>query len=172
MRKLFAALLLLLPSLVLAQPPKKAQAEVLTHLQEVGDKLEHLAEAIPADKYGWRPGPGVRSIGEVYAHVAGSNFVLATFLGKQPPADLPADFEKITDKAKILAELHRSFEHVRAAAKAMTEADFDKPVNMFGKNTTQRDVLLTINEHAREHLGQSIAYARVNGVIPPWSSKE
>lgn len=166
------ALLLLTPTLAFAAPANKAfHSEFAANLQDVEDKIERLADAIPADRYGWRPGAGVRSIGEVYAHVAGSNYFLTTFLGKEPPADIPADIEKITDKAKIVSELKRSFDHVRAAAKSMSDADLDKPVNMFGQNTTQRGVLVTILSHVHEHLGQSIAYARINDITPPWSKE-
>jgi len=138
-------------------------------LDEVQKKIMDLAAAIPAEKYSWRPGEGVRSIGEVYMHIAGGNYFLATFLGVQPPADMPKDIEKITDKQKVLAELQKSFDHLHAIAKTMTPADLEKPVTMFGNQTTERGVYSTMLNHLHEHLGQSIAYARMNGIVPPWS---
>lgn len=158
------------------QPASKApvnpsyRAEFLAGLDDVGTKLIQLAEAVPAEKYSWRPGTGIRSIGEVFGHVAGSNYFLLTFLGKPAPADLPADMEKIADKAKVVAELKKSIEHLRATAKTMNEAELEKSVKLFGNNTTQRGVYGTILNHLHEHLGQSIAYARINGVAPPWST--
>ena len=125
-----------------------------------------LAEATPADKFAWRPAPGVRSISEVYMHIAGGNYFLATFVGK--PAPKTNDLEKtITKKDAVLAELRRSFDHLRASANNVK--DLEKPVKMFGNQTSQRGVLVTMLSHLHEHLGQSVAYARMNGVVPPWS---
>ena len=159
------------------QEPAKAppaatsyRTEFLIGLDDVGTKLIQLAEAIPADKYSWRPGTGIRSISEVFTHVAGSNYFLLTFLGKPAPAGLPADMEQITEKARVVAELKRSIEHLRTTAKGMNEADLERAVKLFGNNTTQRGVYGTILNHLHEHLGQSIAYARINGVAPPWSA--
>ncbi|HVS30014.1 MAG TPA: DinB family protein [Thermoanaerobaculia bacterium] len=143
--------------------------EFLANLDDVQEKIMELATAVPADKYAWRPGGGVRSIGEVYMHIAGGNYFLATFLGKQAPADIPRDLEKITDKQSILGELRRSFDHIRAASMSASDADLEKGVQMFGAKTSQRGVFVTMLNHLHEHLGQSIAYARMNGVVPPWS---
>ena len=78
------------------------------------------------------------------------------------------DIEKvITKKADVIAELKRSFEHLRNAVNATS--DLEKPVKMFGTQTTHRGVLVTVLSHLHEHLGQSVAYARINGVVPPWS---
>ncbi len=153
-----------------AQPAPKENGfrpEFFTNLDDVQDKILDLAESIPAEKYAWRPGSDVRSISEVFMHVAGGNYFLATFLGKEPPK-MTGDIEKvITKKADVVAELKRSFEHVRNAVNAA--GDLEKPVKMFGTQTTYRGVLVTILSHLHEHLGQSVAYARMNGVVPPWS---
>lgn len=172
-----AAIALFLPVLALAKTqnaPRPAapqvngfRAEFLASVDEVEAKLMELVETTPAQSFSWRPGNGVRSISEVYMHVAGGNYFLATFLGTPAPKPMP-DLEKsVTRKADVAAELKRSFDHLRTAA-ARTE-DLEKPVKMFGKNTTRRGVFLTISNHLHEHLGQSIAYARMNGVTPPWS---
>jgi uncharacterized damage-inducible protein DinB len=150
-----------------APKPSGFTAEFLANMEETEAKLMELAESTPAEKYAWRPGPGVRSIGEVYMHIAGSNYFLATFLGVDAPKR-SADLEKtVTKKADVIAELRRSFDHIRQAALSTT--DLEKSVKMFGKTTTRRGVLLTVVTHLHEHLGQSIAYARMNGVVPPWS---
>jgi uncharacterized damage-inducible protein DinB len=150
-----------------AQRPQGFKAEFFTNLDEVQEKIMHLAESMPAEKYGWRPGPDVRSTSEVFMHVVGGNYFLATFLGVDPPK-MNGDIEKkITRKADVIAELNRSFEHLRNAVNATS--DLDKPVKMFGTQTTQRGVLITMLSHLHEHLGQSVAYARMNGVVPPWS---
>jgi uncharacterized damage-inducible protein DinB len=100
-------------------------------------------------------------------HIAGGNYFLATFIGVKPPK-MNGDIEKtVTKKADVLAELKKSFEHLRNAAASAN--DLDKPVKMLSNQTTNRGVLMTILSHLHEHLGQSVAYARMNGVVPPWS---
>ena len=150
-------------------PPPPFRAEFLAGLADSETKLMQLAQSIPAESYTWRPTADVRSISEVFTHVAGSNYFLATFLGRKPPADIPPDIEKITEKRRVIAELKKSFDHVRAAANAMQAADLERPVKMFGTTTSQRGVYLAILTHVSEHLGQTITYARLTGVAPPWS---
>ena len=145
------------------------RSEFVADLDDVQDKITQLATAMPAERYSWRPAPDVRSAGEVFMHIAGGNYFLATFVGAQPPADLPKDLERITDKAAVLSEMKRSFDHLRRVIAAESDADLEKSVNLFGKQTTHRYVFTTILNHLHEHLGQSIAYARMNGVVPPWS---
>jgi uncharacterized damage-inducible protein DinB len=148
---------------------KGFRAEFLADLDEVQDKITQLATAVPAEKYTWRPATGVRSISEVYMHIAGGNYFLATFVNVQPPSTMPKDIEAVSDKKLVLAELQKSFDHLRSIIRSTPEADFDKSVNLFGKPATERAVFVTILNHLHEHLGQSIAYARMNGVVPPWS---
>lgn len=150
-----------------AAAPTGFRAEFLANLDDVQGKIVSLAEATPAETFSWRPAPGIRSISEVYMHIAGGNYFLATFLGAAAPK-ANGDIEKtITKKADVIAELKRSFEHLRTAANNVS--DLEKPVKMMGTPTTQRGVLITVLSHLHEHLGQSVAYARMNGVVPPWS---
>ena len=151
-----------------AAAPTGIRAEMLAQLDDAAGKLQQLAEAIPQDKLAWRPGTGVRSVGEVLMHVTGGNYYLPTFAGVKAPADAPQG-ENVTDRAQAIQQLRRSFDHVRAAIRNTSDADLDKPATMFGQQTTYRNVLLTTVTHAHEHLGQLIAYARSNGVTPPWS---
>ncbi len=154
-------------------PPEATgfRAEFLRQLDGVEKKLLDLAQATPEEKYTWRPAEGVRSVSEAYMHVAGANFFLTRIIGVEPPAGQdPRDLEKITDKAKILELLKQSLEHVRQAALKTPDAEMDKPVKMFGRETTVRDVFLLLALHQHEHLGQAIAYARMNGIVPPWSA--
>lgn len=150
-----------------AAVPHGFRAEFVANLDDVQDKILRLAEATPAEKYTWRPAPGVRSISEVYMHIAGGNYFLASFLGTDPPRANGDRERTITSKAAVIAELKHSFEHLRAIAHAAP--DLDTSVRVFGKPTTHRGVLLTALTHLHEHLGQSVAYARMNGVTPPWS---
>jgi uncharacterized damage-inducible protein DinB len=166
------ALALPLQSIASEAPKSGFRAEFLRDLDGVQRKIVDLASAVPADKYSWRPAPGVRSISEVYMHIAGGNYLLASFTGMKPPGYDTRSLEKITEKDRVLVELKKSFDHLRTAALNATDSDLDKSINMFGNDTTERAAFLTALNHLHEHLGQSIAYARMNGVVPPWSGKE
>jgi len=156
-----------------AAPAAGARAEFLDGLAYYEQRFTRLAEAIPAEKYSWRPGEGVRSIGEVYAHITAANYGVAHALGMQAPSGL--DFKAIqaaaADKAKITQLLKDSFAHLRQAILPISDADMDKPQKMFGRQTTVRGAFMMIIGHFGEHLGQSIAYARVNGITPPWTEE-
>jgi len=157
-----------------AVPPSSgARAEFLEGLAYYEQRFTRLAEAIPAEKYAWRPGEGVRSIGEVYAHITAANYGVAHALGMQAPAGL--DFKAIqaaaADKAKITQLLKDSFAHLRQAILPINDGDMDKPQKMFGRQTAVRGAFMIIIGHFGEHLGQSIAYARVNGITPPWTEE-
>jgi len=144
----------------------------LKQLDDVQNKVVSLAEAVPQEKYSWRPAEGVRSIAEVYGHIASANYGLPTFIGVKPPATFnPAATAKETDKAKLVEALKSSFEYLRQIVANMPDADLEKPTKLFGQETTYEGVLFLTANHMHEHLGQSIAYARTNGVTPPWSKK-
>ena len=147
------------------------RSEVLAEVMIQEDKFVRLAEAIPADKYTWRPGADVRSISEVFLHVAGANYGLYKMVGATPPANVNLkDFDKsTTDKAKVVAALKDSFAHAKKAITSMSDADLDKSLDWFGGKNTQRGILLFIVRHAAEHLGQQIAYTRMVGIVPPWT---
>lgn len=147
------------------------RSEVLAEVMIQEDKFARLAEAIPADKYTWRPAPDVRSFAEVFLHVSAANYNIYKLVGTPPPAgiDLKTLEKSTTDKAKVIATLRDSFAHARKAIAAMPDSDLDKSLDWFGGKNTQRGILLFIVRHAAEHLGQSIAYARFIGVVPPWT---
>lgn len=148
--------------------------EFLDGLEDVEKKLTSLAEAVPAAKYGWRPAKGVRSVGEAYMHIAFGNYLIPKFMGFDVPSDidLTPEFEKEKDKAKVVEALKRSIEFVRQGIKHRTDADMDANIKLFGKDTSVRAGFNIVMNHMHEHLGQSIAYARMNGVVPPWSKDE
>ena len=142
--------------------------EALDHLEK---ETVALAEAAPQEKYSWRPGEGVRSVGEVFMHMAGGNYSYARMAGATIPTDInPREFEKsANDKAKTVDTLKKSFAFLRQTAQNLSDADLAKPVKIYGKDSNVMNVLLISVTHQSEHLGQSIAYARSNGVVPPWS---
>ena len=147
------------------------RSEVLAEVIVQEDKFTRLAEAIPADKFAWRPTPDVRSFAEVFLHVSAANYNLYKLVGTPPPTglDIKALEKSATDKEKVIATLKDSFAHAKAAIKAMPDADMEKSLDWFGGKNTERGVLLFIVRHAAEHLGQSIAYARFAGIVPPWT---
>ena len=147
---------------------------ILFQIGQAQDKLIALAEAMPADKYAWKPGAGVRTMGEVFNHVAAANYFLPTFWGAKVPAGVdPRTLEKEMsgDKAKTVAALKSSFESLRREIQAVPEGDLSRGIKLFGKDATVRDDMMVLATHAHEHLGQAIAYARSNNVTPPWSVK-
>jgi uncharacterized damage-inducible protein DinB len=157
-----------------AAPATGARAEFLGQVAYFEGRFTRLAEAMPAEKYAWRPGEGVRSVGEVFAHVAAGNYMFLRMLDVQPPAgvDPKAIMAGGNDKAKTVQALKDSFAFMQKSVTALNDADLEKPANFFGQKTTQRGVLFHIAAHLGEHLGQSIAYARMNGVVPPWTAEQ
>jgi uncharacterized damage-inducible protein DinB len=147
------------------------RSEVLAEVIIQEDKLTRLAEAIPAEKYTWRPAPDVRSFAEVFLHISAANFSLYKLVGTPTPAGIDIkNLEKsTTDKTQVIATLKDSFAHARKAISAMPDADLDKSLDWFGGKNTERGVLLFSVRHTAEHLGQSIAYARFVGIVPPWT---
>jgi uncharacterized damage-inducible protein DinB len=148
------------------------RSDLLKTWDDFSGKIVALAEAMPEAKYTWRPTEGVRSVGEVYTHIASANYMLPQMAGVQPPAGVDVKgIDSLKDKAAIVATLKQSCEHVKQALSNTSDADFDKPVNIFGRDATVREAYLLLVTHQPEHLGQSIAYARMNGVVPPWTAE-
>jgi uncharacterized damage-inducible protein DinB len=178
MRPLRILLPLLLPLLAAAPaaaqnaPPAGFRDEWLRQFNTSMAKFIDLAEAMPADRYAWSPGEGVMPVARVYAHVARYNYYYpATSLGVPAPRgeDAQATEETTTAKADVVALLRRSREHVLTTVRGMTDAQLAAPTRLYDRDVQQWAVLLQLLAHMNEHLGQSIAYARMNRVVPPWS---
>jgi uncharacterized damage-inducible protein DinB len=146
--------------------------DLIGQLDRVRGQVVSLENAIPQDKFTWRPGEGVRSVSEVYLHIAGSNYLIVGFTGVKPPDNSKIDEKGTTDKAKIADALKASFDWTKDAVSKMSDADLEKEIQMFGMKTSVRNALLVLLSHIHEHLGQSIAYARTNGVVPPWTEEQ
>ena len=154
-------------------PPSGFKGDAIGNIDYASKELVSLAEAMPAEKYSWRPAPGVRSVSEVYMHVALANYYLTSFTGVKMPEGIDREMEtKVTDKAKVVEALKKSIDHLRTAITNTPDADLDQKVKAFGRDLSKRGVFLIALGHLHEHLGQSIAYARSNGVTPPWSASE
>lgn len=163
--------------ILVASAPLSAQSALPDFRQEWRGQFEAsatkfvaLAEAMPATDYDWRPMDGVASVVEVYMHIARYNYMyLDQNLGVTAPmayADLEED---VTDKAEAVQILSASMDHVRSVVDGMSDADLEAPTRLYGRDVAKWAVLFQLVAHMNEHLGQSIAYARMNGVVPPWS---
>jgi|SRR5271165_808886 len=168
-----------LTSLIFATAALHAQLEGLWQgydgeWDHASRQLIALAEATPAEKFNWRPAAGVRSMSEVYMHVALANFYLLSRTGPKLPADITSpDMEKtVTEKAKVVDWLKRSVEAVKTARLAAKPGDLQRPVKINGVDAKVDGIYLRILVHANEHMGQLVAYARMNGIVPPWSKVE
>jgi len=138
--------------------------------RHVSNQLIALAEATPADKFAWRPAPGVRSTSEVYMHIVLANFWLLSATGPKMPPDLKQESEKtVTSKPEVIAWLKRSLEAVKQAHLAADPKDMPRKVKVEGRDATVDGMYLRIIVHANEHMGQLVAYSRMNGIAPPWS---
>jgi len=144
--------------------------EFLGQIDFVKGRLTQLAEAMPEDKYSWTPGKGVRSVGEVYIHVAQSNYYMLSLVKGEKPNMNQSESE--ADKKTSLSMMEKAFGVIKESAAQFTEEDLNKEIEAFGMKFSVRNFMVTMLNDLHEHLGQSIAYARMNGVIPPWSTQE
>jgi uncharacterized damage-inducible protein DinB len=166
---LFAALISA-PKLVAQDPLDGLWQGYDGEWRHVSNQLIALAEATPADKFAWRPAPGVRSTSEVYMHIVLANFWLLSATGPKMPPDLKQELEKtVTSKPEVIAWLKRSLEAVKQAHLAADPKDMSRKLKVEGRDATVDGMYLRIIVHANEHMGQLVAYSRMNGVAPPWS---
>ncbi len=153
--------------------------DLLTDISDVEKKITTLAAALPDAAWQWRPGPGVRSSGDVVAHVTADNYVFPAALGIAVPPATGLDlrrgetieaFEKRTrTRQQAMAELATSFAFLKQHVGATSEAQLSDAVTVFGQPSSRRATWVGATTHLHEHLGQLIAYARSNRVVPPWS---
>lgn len=152
-------------------PSYDMKAQALLDLETANKKFVALAEAIPQEKFTWRPGEGTRSFAEVFLHVAGERYFILGLGGAPAPAGWdPKNYEtSTTDKAKIIEQLNKTWTYTQSVIDSMTNADFAKLLPKLGPQANAGDVIYILVADAHEHMGQSIAYARIIGVAPPWT---
>jgi uncharacterized damage-inducible protein DinB len=159
-------------------PDTLAGIDVLAALGDLETKVIGLAKTVPEEKYGWRPTAGVRSFREVLLHIAATNKMILTIAARQPAgADLKKLIEEESagdkldlDKAHTIETLTQSFAAARKAIEPLRSGGLSHDAEFFGTATTRRGVYVFMDTHIAEHLGQAIAYARMNGIVPPWSN--
>jgi uncharacterized damage-inducible protein DinB len=154
-------------------PSYDMKAQSLLDLEAMQKKFVELANALPADKLTWRPSADSRSFAEVFLHVAGERYGILGLMGVAAPAGFDGKtFEKsTTDRAAIVAELNKSWEFTRKTVNGISNADFAKLLPKLGPQANEGDVVYILVTDAHEHLGQAVAYARENGVVPPWTAE-
>ena len=155
--------------------------EFMGQTEFIQGRLSQLAEAMPENTFGWRPAEGVRSVSEVYLHAAFGNYICVTVTGGTVPEEVGfvMDFSKAndwdtqtTEKAAVIETMNESFDILKKRVAELTQEDLDRQVEVFGMTMSIRNFMISMIAHSHEHLGQGIAYARMNGVTPPWSVKQ
>jgi uncharacterized damage-inducible protein DinB len=158
-------------------PPLSASADLLLSFNGSEAHVLELAKAVPEETYAWRPGPGVRSFQETFLHIAYGNRLLLSIANDQPSQEAlfklvkenqAGEAQKMTKQA-VIQMLQESFATVRKTFEAERAASLGRTIEFWGQPATRRGVLTVLDAHVAEHLGQLIAYARVNGITPPWS---
>lgn len=163
---------LVTPAAALAQDPASFRQTWLAEFEASARKVVALAEAMPAETYSWQPMEGVATVANAYMHIARYNYQLPHVnMGVAPPEGVEyATFEEaFTTKDEVLEVLRASMDHVRSVVGGMSDADMSAKVNLYGREVAKWGVLFRLVAHMNEHLGQQIAYARSNRVVPPWS---
>jgi len=174
---IFALAALLVPALAAAQDvPAGIRGEMIESIKDAGGKIQELSTAIPDSKYTWKPSKDVRSTGQVFLHVVQANYMLPTFFGVQPTMsmdDLAKLDSQTMEPAKIRQMLKDSYAWAEKAIADTPDSDLDQETKFFGVQTmSKRAAMLILTSHSHEHLGQLIAYARSNNIVPPWTARE
>lgn len=153
---------------------ESAAALKAAYVADVGamhTKFLGLAQAFPEDKYTWRPMDGVRSVSEVLTLIAFEGYVLvpSMFGGKADATVDRAKISALTDKAQIVDHINKAFAHAKAQLEAIDPATLTGKRKIFGRDMSFGEGALALSGDMHEHLGQLIAYARTNRIVPPWS---
>lgn len=168
------------PLVAQAAPNRESAVEYrqqfMKDLDTLQSKFLALAEVIPADKYAWRPGPGVRSFGEVFMHVASEFYVFTpmAFGAERSPViprgkDVFKNFEANSTKSDVQKHLREGFAYTRATVMAISPDSLVGVRKLFGRDYSILETGISMTADLHEHLGQLIAYSRMNGIVPPWS---
>ena len=153
-------------------PEAAVKAAFLADIEVMRGKFLGLAEAFPAETYTWRPMEGVRSVSEVLMLIAGEGYAFAPMaLGAETAMTFPEmqALAEITDKTQVIDHLARGFDYTREALEGVDPATLAGTRELFGQERTTPELVLFVAGDMHEHLGQLIAYARTNQIVPPWS---
>jgi uncharacterized damage-inducible protein DinB len=146
--------------------PAGLQAALANDAGTLSDKFTGLARVM-SGRYDWKPAPGVRSVADVFNLIVKENGLLAGVLSGASNTGAPP--APITDPEQVQEALRASYVSLQEAITGLSDNDLLTTVKLFGRDWKKHEAVLYILEDQHEHLGQSIAYARSNGVVPPWS---
>ncbi|HMD32716.1 MAG TPA: DinB family protein [Candidatus Acidoferrales bacterium] len=150
-----------------APAPAGVKAEIIRSIEDAEKKLIALAERFPQEKYAWHP-EGARTTSEVFMHIAAANYAYGGLMGAaRAEGKTGVALSKITEKAQLVETLKDSFTYIKAAI--VNAADVEKTIKLRAGDATLREAMIGAATHCHEHMGQLIAYARVNGIVPPWN---
>jgi peptidylprolyl isomerase len=158
-------------------PAPAAGADLNAPLADIEEEVMALAKAVPEEKYSWRPASGVRTFQQVFLHIAYGNLLMLNMasgsstddaLRKQAEENYKNEDQPI-NKAKVIEALTSSFAAIHRAVDSASNNSLSREIKIYGTATTNRSELIRLETHIAEHLGQAIAYARMNGIVPPWS---
>jgi uncharacterized damage-inducible protein DinB len=172
MKHILYLLFCLAPAMVFSQAADNVQEAAANHIQYVGGQIISLAEAFPAESCEWSPAEGVRSVSQVLAHVAAANYFLGSQLGFAIPEDV--NFmtmeDELSGKENLINALNDSFAWASEAVKSVdADALTDEAQFPFPGEFNKQSAILIMLSHVSDHKGQLVAYARSNGITPPWS---
>jgi hypothetical protein len=154
------------------------RAQYAADFETMESKFNELAEAMDADTYGWRPMDGVRTVSEVFMLIVAENYVVPAAWGAAPPEGVTVsnamfgELAGVTNKQEVLEQLEGSFAYMRQAVASLSDEQMHETIQMFGQERTVPASLFMIAGDLHEHLGQAIAYARMNEVVPPWTARQ
>jgi uncharacterized damage-inducible protein DinB len=179
MKRWFAAAALaalIVPAMAVAQDmPAGIRGEMIASMKDAGGKIEELSTAMPDGKYTWKPSKDVRSTGQVFLHVVQANYMLPSFFGVKPTMSMDELMKLDTqtmEPAKIREMVKESYVWAEKAVADTPDSDLDTMTDFFGMKMSKRAAMLVLTSHSHEHLGQMIAYARANNIVPPWTARE
>ena len=153
---------------------RRVQKEDIDGLRK---KFMALAKAVPADKLTWRPMEGARSFREVFAHIAAEGNTETAMFGRPLPAGSLADFDAEEARLKklpndqLIAVMDQAMQRLSTTLGGLSRATINTPIRYYGQSTLPRVAATYTLNDLHEHLGQLVAYARMNSIIPPWTRK-
>jgi uncharacterized damage-inducible protein DinB len=166
---------LLIPAPALAQDAGALKAQYQKDTEAVAKKILDLSEAMGTETYEWRPMEGVRTVSEVFMLIAAEFYLIPPTWGAAPADGVPTGntafgtLTKISDKAQVVDHVKKSAAYFARSLEQMPAAKLGEKIQFFGQERTVQEALFLIVGDMHEHLGQGIAYARMNKVVPPWS---
>ena len=152
-------------------------AHYVEDFEAMESKFLDLADAMSAEQYAWRPMEGVRSVSEVFMLIAAENYMVPAYWNAEPPEGMTVEpalwgtLRQVTDKDEVIEHLKKSYTYYKQALAHVTTDQLHETIDFFGQEKTVNAAIFLIVGDAHEHLGQAIAYARMNEVVPPWTAR-